>query len=158
MFVQRQQIQAFLCLVEPIELLGEDQHSSPKHSGHFAIHSCKCARSLLEQKEFVGGLPSRLNRIMDAITNQELEVKVKAVDAKLVMEGLQKIANRITTGIVLGALILGACMLMRVESSFQLLGYPGLAILCFVLAAAGGFWLVITILVKDHRSRKKPPQ
>jgi predicted unusual protein kinase regulating ubiquinone biosynthesis (AarF/ABC1/UbiB family) len=114
--------------------------------------------SLLEMKDFVSGLPSRLNKIMDAITNQELEVKVKAVDAKLVMEGFQKIANRITTGIVLGALIMGACMLMQVESSFHLFGYPGLAILCFLLAATGGFWLVITILVQDHQSRKKPPQ
>ncbi len=113
---------------------------------------------LLEMKDFVSGLPTRLNDIMDAITNQELEVKIKVADTEMVMEGLQKIANRITTGIVLGALIMGACLLMRVESSFQLLGYPGLAILCFLLAAAGGFWLVVTILIKDHRSRDKPKQ
>src|SRR4030095_4547980 len=55
--------------------------------------------SLLEMKDFVGGLPSRLNRIMDAITNQELEVKVKALDAKMVVEGIQKVANRIAAGI-----------------------------------------------------------
>ncbi len=114
--------------------------------------------SLLEMKDFIGKLPTRLNRIMDAITNQELVVKIKAVDAKLVMEGFQKIANRITTGIVLGALIMGACLLMRVESSFRLLGYPGLAIVCFLLAATGGFCLVITIMVQDQRIRKKPPQ
>ncbi len=111
--------------------------------------------SLLEMKDFIGGLPSRLNRIMDAITNQEIEVKIKAVDAKLVMEGFEKVANRITTGIVLGALIMGASLLMHVESRFRLLGYPGLAIICFILAATGGFWLVINILVQDHRSRKK---
>lgn len=111
--------------------------------------------SLLEMKEFIGGLPSRLNRIMDAITNQQLEVKVKAVDAKLVMEGFEKIANRITTGIVLGSLILGASLLMRIESGFRLIGYPGLAIICFILATIGGFWLVINILVQDYRTRKK---
>ena len=111
--------------------------------------------SLLEMKDFIGGLPNRLNRIMDAITNQELEVKVKAVDATLVMEGFQKIANRITTGIVLAALIIGACQLMKIESNFRLLGYPGLAIVCFLAAAAGGFWLVISIFVQDHKSRKK---
>jgi ABC-type polysaccharide/polyol phosphate export permease len=77
------------------------------------------------------------------------------VDAELVMEGFQKIANRITTGIVLAALILGACLLMRIETNFRLMGYPGLAILCFLAAAAGGFWLVISIFVKDHQSRKK---
>jgi ubiquinone biosynthesis protein len=111
--------------------------------------------SLWEVKEFAGGLPSRLNRILDAITNHELEVKVKAVDTKLVLEGFQKIANRITTGIVLAALIMGASLLMQVQTSFRIFGYPGLAILCFVAAAAGGAWLVFNIFVQDHKGRKK---
>lgn len=111
--------------------------------------------SLLEVKDFVGGLPSRLNKIMDAITNQELEVKVKAVDAKLIMEGFQKIANRITTGIVLASLIMGASLLMQVQTSFRIFGYPGLAILCFLAAAAGGFCLVFSIFVQDNKGRKK---
>lgn len=111
--------------------------------------------SLLEMKHFVGGLPSRLNQIMDAITNHELEVKIKAMDAQLVMEGFQKIANRITTGIVLAALIMGASILMQVQTSFRIFGYPGLAILCFLAAAAGGFWLVFSIFVQDQKSRKK---
>lgn len=90
---------------------------------------------------------------MDAITNQELEVK--AVDAKLVMEGSEKIASRITTGIVLDSLIPAAPRLMRSESRFRLIGYPGLAIICFLLATVGGFCLVNNILVLDHRTRKK---
>jgi predicted unusual protein kinase regulating ubiquinone biosynthesis (AarF/ABC1/UbiB family) len=114
--------------------------------------------SLLEMKDFVGGLPSRVNRIMDAITNQELEVKVKSMDAKMVVEGIQKIANRITAGIILAALIMGASQLMQVQSSFHILGYPALAILCFLAAAAGGFWLVINIFVQDQKGRKKPPR
>jgi ubiquinone biosynthesis protein len=111
--------------------------------------------SLLEMKDFVGGLPSRLNNIMDAITNHELEVKIKAVDAKLVMEGFQKIANRITTGIVLAALIMGASLLMQVQTSFRIFGYPGLAMLCFLAAAAGGFWLLFSIFAQDNKDRKK---
>jgi predicted unusual protein kinase regulating ubiquinone biosynthesis (AarF/ABC1/UbiB family) len=111
--------------------------------------------SLLEMKHFVGGLPSRLNNIMDAIANHELEVKIKAVDAKLVMEGFQKIANRITTGIILAALIMGASILMQIQTSFRIFGYPGLAILCFLAAAVGGFWLVFNIFVQDQKGRKK---
>ena len=110
--------------------------------------------SLLEMKGFMTGLPSRLNKIMDALTNSELEVKVKAVDAKLVMEGFQKIANRITTGIVLAALIMGASLLMQIQTTFRIFGYPGLAIICFLAAAAGGFWLVISISVQDRNGRK----
>jgi ubiquinone biosynthesis protein len=111
--------------------------------------------ALLEMKDFTTGLPSRLNRIMDAVTNSELEIKVKANDAKMVMDVLHKIANRITMGVVLAGLIVGASLMMRVESDHHLFGYPVLAILCFIAAAAGGFWLVISIFVSDYRSRKK---
>lgn len=110
--------------------------------------------SLLEVKEFFSSLPSRLNRIMDAIGNSELEVKVRAMDADMLLEGFQKIANRISAGIILGALIMGAALLMRVDTPFNLFGYPGLAILCFLAAAAGGFWLVVGIFVQDHRSSR----
>jgi ubiquinone biosynthesis protein len=111
--------------------------------------------SLLEMKDFMTSLPSRLNQIMDAITNAELEVKVKAVDAKMVVDGIEKVANRITAGIMLAALVIGAALLMQVQTSFQIFGYPGLAILLFLGAAAGGFWLVIIIFIHDHKSRKK---
>jgi fucose permease len=84
-----------------------------------------------------------------------VEVKVKATDAKMVMDGMQKIANRITMGVVLAGLIVGASLLMRVETRFRLFGYSGLGILCFVAAAAGSFWLVISIFVSDYKSRKK---
>ena len=111
--------------------------------------------SLLEIKEFATGLPSRLNRIMDTVTNSELVVKVTATDAKMAMDAMHKIANRITMGIVLAGMIVGASLMMRVPSSFQLFGYPGLAILFFIAAATGGFWLVISIFVSDYKSRKK---
>jgi predicted unusual protein kinase regulating ubiquinone biosynthesis (AarF/ABC1/UbiB family) len=111
--------------------------------------------ALLEMKDFAGALPSRLNRIMDVIANQELEVKVKSADAKIVVEGIQKVANRITAGILLASLIMGAAQLMQIQTRFRLLGYPGLAILCFLAAATGGFWLVISIFVQDRKIAKK---
>jgi predicted unusual protein kinase regulating ubiquinone biosynthesis (AarF/ABC1/UbiB family) len=111
--------------------------------------------SLLEIRGFITALPARLNRVMDAVTNRELELKVKSVDARTVVEGIQKIANRITAGILLAALIVGASQMMQVETSVRLFGYPALAILCFLAATAGGFWLVISIFIQDHKDRKK---
>lgn len=111
--------------------------------------------SVMEMKDFVGSLPARMNRILDTITNAELEVKVKSLDAKTVMEGMEKIANRITTGLVLAALIIGAALLMRVETAFRILGYPGIAMLCFIAAAVCAFWLLISIFVKDYKTRKR---
>ncbi|QYM79456.1 AarF/ABC1/UbiB kinase family protein [Horticoccus luteus] len=111
--------------------------------------------SLLEAKDFFGSLPARLNRIMDAVTNSELHLNVRALDTKHVLDGMQKIANRITTGLILAALIIGAALLMRVRTHFEIFGYPGLAIICFLLAGLGGFYLVINIFVQDYKSRKK---
>jgi predicted unusual protein kinase regulating ubiquinone biosynthesis (AarF/ABC1/UbiB family) len=111
--------------------------------------------ALLELKQLATTLPRRINRLVDTLVNSEFEVKFKAVDAAELLQGMQKIANRITTGVVLASLIIGASLLMRVETKFTLWGYPGLAILCFVSAAAGGFWLVLSILIKDHETRKK---
>ena len=111
--------------------------------------------SLLEMRDFVTGLPVRLNKIMDVVGNSDLEIKVRAVDAGVVMAGLEKIANRITSGIILAALIVGASLLMQVNTRFQLFGYPGLAILCFLAAATGGFWLVINIFIRDARDHHK---
>jgi predicted unusual protein kinase regulating ubiquinone biosynthesis (AarF/ABC1/UbiB family) len=108
----------------------------------------------IELKNLAAGLPNRLIRIMDALVNRELELKVRAVDAGDVIEGLQKIANRVTSGLILAALIVGAALLMRVDTDFRLLGYPGLAILCFVAAALGGVVLLVNIFLQDRAYRK----
>jgi len=66
------------------------------------------------------------------------------------MMGLQKIANRITVGLLLAALIIGAAMLMEVETSFRLLGYPGIAIVFFLLAACGAVALILSVFLEDE--------
>jgi predicted unusual protein kinase regulating ubiquinone biosynthesis (AarF/ABC1/UbiB family) len=116
----------------------------------------KIFSSLLETKQFVGALPSRLNKILDAVGNAELNVNVKPSETNFLIESFQKVANRITTGLILAALIIGAALLMRVETRFHIFGYPGLAILCFLAAAAGGVWLLLNILWQDHKSKRQP--
>lgn len=110
----------------------------------------------VEVKEFVEKLPMRVNRILDAVGNNDLKIKVDAIDEKVVLEGLQKVANRISLGLVLAALIVGAALLMRVETSFRILGYPGLSMIFFLIAAIAGSALAITIVMNDVKARKKP--
>src|SRR5574338_36267 len=95
----------------------------------------------LETRELVQKLPGRINRMLDAVADDRFKVKVELIDEGAVMEGLQKVANRITLGLVLAALIIAAGMLMRIPTSFMLLGYPGLAMIFFLAAAAGGIAL-----------------
>jgi len=128
------------------ELMTERMRRSITPSAAFA--------ALLDAKTFTEKLPGRVNRILDSLANQELKVKVELIDEGAVLEGLQKVANRITLGLVLAALIVGAAMLMRIETTFRIMGYPGLAMLFFLGAAFGAAWMAIGILRSDHQRRR----
>ena len=110
----------------------------------------------LETREFMEQLPGRVNRLLDAATQNQLRLNVDLIDEGAIMGGLQKVANRITLGLLLAALIIGAAMMMRVETSFRIVGYPAFAMFFFLIAAAGAIWLAITIIRSDERPRKKP--
>ncbi|HEX2184985.1 MAG TPA: AarF/UbiB family protein, partial [Chloroflexota bacterium] len=112
--------------------------------------------SLVETRELIETLPRRLNRILEHLAENDLAVKVDAIDERYLMEGLQKIANRITLGLVLAALIVGAAMLTTVPTTFRVLGYPAIAMLFFLLAAGGGVLLAINILFRDERAERRP--
>jgi hypothetical protein len=92
---------------------------------------------------------------MDKVANNELEVHVTSIDEVYIMNGFQKVANRITLGLVLAALIVGAALIMRFETSFTIFGYPGLAMLFFLIAGMAGVILIFRIILFDERSMKK---
>ncbi|PYS71770.1 MAG: ABC transporter [Acidobacteria bacterium] len=106
----------------------------------------------VDLKEFTEKLPTRVNKILDAVGDNKLRFKVDAIDEKVVLDGLQKVANRITLGLVVASLIVGAAMLMRVETTFKILGYPGIAMILFILAAVAGLMLALSILLYDKKT------
>jgi ubiquinone biosynthesis protein len=109
---------------------------------------------VLEIKDLLQRLPARLNKFIDALANNELKVSVDAIDERKLMIGFQKVANRITVGLVVAALIVGAALLMRVETNFRIWGYPGLAIIFFIAAAGCGVVLLINILFYDKSNKE----
>jgi len=109
----------------------------------------------LETKEFLEQLPGRVNKFLDAVANNEVKLKIEVIDEGAVIHGLQKVANRITLGLLIASLIIGAAMLMRVETQFHLFGYPGFAMVFFLVAAAGAIWLAFTILSSDQPERRR---
>jgi predicted unusual protein kinase regulating ubiquinone biosynthesis (AarF/ABC1/UbiB family) len=106
-------------------------------------------RTAVETKSLLEKLPGRVNSFLDALAHNDLSIKVDAIDEKRLLEAFQKIANRITLGLVIAALIVGAALLTRVETTFRIFGYPGLAMIFFLIAAFIGFWLVINIVFYD---------
>jgi ubiquinone biosynthesis protein len=108
----------------------------------------------MDVREFAERLPGRVNRILDALAANDLRFKVEVIDQGSIIDGLQKVANRIALVLVLAALIIGAAMLMRVPTSLTIFGYPWIAMLLFLVAAAGGLWMAWTILAGDVRKTR----
>jgi len=130
-------------------------HSDSIMQDQMKTSSGSAFSALLEARDFVEAMPGRVNRVMDAMAEGNFHLNVKAFDEAELMRGFQKLANRLTMGVVLAALIVGAAMLMRVETSSKLFGYPSLAIVCFLLATACGFGLVVSIFRADHRGNHR---
>ena len=114
----------------------------------------RLAAAALDTRELIEEMPGRLNRFFDTVSRGELRLKVDAIDEVTLLRGMHQVANRITSGLLVAALIVGAAMLTRVKTSRQLFGYPALAIVCFLLAAAGAVLLFVQIW-RDGRRRER---
>ena len=120
-----------------------------KHSGQ-AFTLTKLYQTFLESSEFAQQLPSRANKLAELVANNGMEFKVDAINEDKLLHGLNKIANRITAGLIVAAMIIGASLMMRLETSFKLFGYPAIAFSFFLLAAFAGIVLVWKAIVMDQ--------
>jgi len=110
-------------------------------------------QSLLASKELIEQLPARVNRIFDLVASNRMKLRVDVLDEKSFIVGLQRIANRIATGVLLGSLVIGTGLLMRVEVGPKVLGYPAVPLVLFLVAALGALAFVARVLWKDFRDR-----
>ncbi len=112
----------------------------------------------IDAKEFAEMLPRRINKVMDALAEGQLTLNVQGIDEKELMRGVQKLANRLTTGMVVAALVIGAALIMRIDARPEIFGYPAVAIVLFSIAAAAAGWLLVSIALSDlpqHRRRRR---
>jgi ubiquinone biosynthesis protein len=113
--------------------------------------------TMLDAKQFAERLPGRVNKVLDALAGNELKLKMELIDEGAIIDGLQKVANRVALGLVMAALIVAAALIMQVPTTFRLLGYPGLAMILFILAAGAGAMLAVQIISHDRQSRPRRP-
>jgi len=105
----------------------------------------------MDAKEFAEQLPGRFNKVMDALARGELTLNVQGVDEARILQGIHRSANRLASAVVLAALVIGAAMMMRIDTPARLFGYPAVAIICFLAAAAGGVGLLATMWTDRRR-------
>lgn len=111
---------------------------------------------LLDNKKLAENLPGRLNKITENLAANQFELKVNALDEDRLTDGFQKVANRITSGLIIAAMIIGAALLMRIPSSYSIMGYGILPFIFFIIAIGLGLYLVYNIMFKDETYKKRP--
>ena len=80
-----------------------------------AFSPSRLASEAMELQALVREASSKLSNILSLAAENKLQVRLAGLEDSPLMENLQKIANRISTGVITASLILASAMLMRVE-------------------------------------------
>jgi len=115
----------------------------------------RVASELMDLQTLVRETPRKLSDMLSLLADNRFQLRITGLEESRLMENLQKIANRITTGLIVAALIVAAAMIMRIETKVRLFGYPALALVLFLLAAALGVGIVVSALLRDRRARPR---
>ena len=115
----------------------------------------RAARTALDVGRLVETLPRRIDKVLGDLADGNLSVRVDAIDQEELLRGIEKIATRLSAGVIVAAMLIGAALAMRVDSSVTLLGAPALAVVFFALAGIGGLVLVAHVFVIDRRDRMR---
>ena len=107
------------------------------------LSPARLARAIAQTTELVNALPHRLDLITQHMAANDFALKIDAPQMSTLLKGMQKIANRIFTGLVLTGLLISSGLLINQR--------PRLGTTGFVLAAAIALYMVVSILVSDRR-------
>jgi ubiquinone biosynthesis protein len=111
--------------------------------------------ALLDLNQLVLDLPHRIREIVDLTATGRLSVGVKLTQAEQFLVGMHKIANRITVGVVIAALLLSSSLIMRYPSRTMLFGYPAFAVVGYLIAVLAAVYLIVSTLVHDRKDEER---
>jgi ubiquinone biosynthesis protein len=99
-----------------------------------------------QTSDLISALPHRLDIVTAKLAANEFGLKLESPQVHVLLRGLQKIANRVFSGLVLGAVVVASAMLLPHRRT---LGTTG-----FIIAALIGLYMVVAILVQDRAEKK----
>jgi predicted unusual protein kinase regulating ubiquinone biosynthesis (AarF/ABC1/UbiB family) len=113
------------------------------------------AGELIEVEGLIREAPRKVSNLLTLLSENRLQVRLDGLDDSKLMENMQKIANRITVGLIIAALLVASSLMMRVDTGTRLFGYPAVAMVMFIVAALLGLFVVGSVLLTDHKARPK---
>jgi ubiquinone biosynthesis protein len=91
-------------------------------------------------------LPQTVSTILKKIEHDNVTIGFDHKNLNPLQKALESSFNRLTLGIVLGAMIMGSSMIITTGVGPLLFGYPALGMAGYLISAVIGLWLIITII------------
>ncbi len=120
-----------------------------------SLSAANLASEAMEMQQLLREGPRKMSDILALLAENRLQMKVTGLEESRLMENLQKIANRVSAGIITAALILAAAMMMKVDTGWHLFGYPAIAFTLMFIGVALGLGIILSALIFDRRARSK---
>lgn len=106
---------------------------------------------LVELANLGAMLPAQLRDALELVAQNRLRIRITGLGEARLLENLQKIANRISAGLISAGLVVAAALTLRIDAGPRLLGYPALALVLFLVAFGLGAALILSALHSDRR-------
>jgi predicted unusual protein kinase regulating ubiquinone biosynthesis (AarF/ABC1/UbiB family) len=114
----------------------------------------KVMRSALDAAAFAEQLPNRLNKVLESLAEGRVNLRLDGLDEGSVIRGAQKLANRVTAGVMIAAFVISAALFSSAPHASTLWGYPILTIVFLGLAALTAVWVAVGMLRRDLPERR----
>jgi ubiquinone biosynthesis protein len=131
----------------PIETIREYGTQIAAEKARRELSPRKLYQLVTESSDLVSNLPRRLDLITERLANNEFETQIDIPQITVLLNGLQKVANRVFSGLVLAGLLVASAMLLPYRRALGTFG--------FVVAGVLAFYMVISILWGDHRDSRR---
>ena len=95
-------------------------------------------------------IPENMQRILQRVEEEDIQINFHHTGTENLEETFNASMNRLTVGIIVGALIIGSSLVITTGVKPLLFGYPAIGILGFLVSGLLGFYIVISTLRK-HR-------
>ncbi|HUJ15825.1 MAG TPA: AarF/UbiB family protein [Thermoanaerobaculia bacterium] len=103
--------------------------------------------ALLDLNQLILDLPHRTREILDLTAAGRLTFGIKLTQAEVFLAGVHKLANRLTVGIVIAALLLSSSLMIRSNPLLAEIGYS--------IAAVAAIYLIASTFLRDHRDEER---
>jgi predicted unusual protein kinase regulating ubiquinone biosynthesis (AarF/ABC1/UbiB family) len=96
-----------------------------------------------DTSDLVNALPRRLDTITERMSRNDFAFRIDTPQLPMLLKGMEKIANRIFVGLVLAGLLIASSSLLQY--------WRRLGVVCIVIAAGLGLWMVATVMINDRK-------